>query len=429
MASYRPQQYFQPSFITKDKWKFYSFTVTPKDRTIKVPPRKVPVLCHIPDAAILGVGAQDDENVVKDVVADYEMWFQQSVVGQTIPLEERVAFYSTLANNMQAGSGVSMLDALSRGLATVKSPYFRGVVAAVMYYIRNVDGSLSDAISFFPAAFDDMTVSLVSAGEQAGNLREVLIELSKNTRGALKTWKKIAGILAYPVLVFGAIFVVLNVLGIFVFPKLMPTFVAMMPHGLPTSTKIVNAVTVVMHEYWYMMPVLVVLSIFLFKRRAKLLNEPHFQRILIRVPGFGKLIRLAIIIRTLRVFSQMLRAKVPPARLYDIVARCSGNIVYSEYFRAVYVRLNSGLEPFHAFSRERYRIGEPGLDLAQAMRTGSATNDPASAIDELVEIYDAEMSSQLERLPNYFNLLTLMVVAPIFMLLALAVIEPSFKMG
>src|SRR5438874_10654794 len=85
-------------------------------------------------------------------------------------------------------------------------------------------GTLSDAMSKYPKAFDKLYVNMVAAGEAGGVLDLILSRLADFMEKAAKLKKKVIGAMIYPIVVISIAIGVVSMIMIFVIPKFKDIF-------------------------------------------------------------------------------------------------------------------------------------------------------------------------------------------------------------
>src|SRR4029077_16076982 len=189
--------------------------------------------------------------------------------------------------------------------------------------------SLHEAIAKHPLYFDDLYVSLVEAGEQAGALESLLDKVAtyKEKTEALK--KKVKKALFYPAAVLVVAVIVTVVLLVFVIPQFESLYKGF-GANLPAFTQfVIHISNVVQHDGFYMAIVLggLIFAFGYFKKRSRAMRE-FLDRMLFRCPSIGPIRNKAAIARYARTLSPMFSAGVPLVEALDSVAGATGNIVY-----------------------------------------------------------------------------------------------------
>src|SRR3954470_22734112 len=111
---------------------------------------------------------------------------------------ELITFCFHLSQLLKAG--VNIIDALTDLRDTVDNPGFRQVIASLL---EDIEGGLklSEAMANHPYCFDQVFVALVRAGEQSGQLVEVLDELAENLKWQDEISAQAKRAMMYPLIV------------------------------------------------------------------------------------------------------------------------------------------------------------------------------------------------------------------------------------
>src|SRR5262249_1839429 len=155
--------------------------------------------------------------------------------GRRIRGRYMAAFYSQLADLLR--SGVPLL----RSLDILERQSSQPVLAEILREVRAkvADGtSLAEAMAHHPRAFDELSVSMVRAGQEGGFLEDVLKRIADFTEHQEDLKSKVIGALAYPVFLAVVGFLILMALVIFVVPQFEPIFKKLEEKGeLPLLTQ------------------------------------------------------------------------------------------------------------------------------------------------------------------------------------------------
>jgi general secretion pathway protein F/type IV pilus assembly protein PilC len=141
--------------------------------------------------------------------------------GKRIKGKYLAMLFSQLADLLRAG--VSLLRALETLEKQVSHPALGEMLREVRAKVA--DGtSLADALAEHPRAFNELTISMVRAGQEGGFLEDVLERIAQFTEHQEDLRAKVIGAMAYPVFLAVTGFVILNVLVLFFVPRFKPIF-------------------------------------------------------------------------------------------------------------------------------------------------------------------------------------------------------------
>src|SRR5260221_6806510 len=162
---------------------------------------------------------------------------------------ELITFCFHLSQLLKAG--VNIIEALTDLRDTVDNAGFRQVIASLL---EDIGGGLklSEAMANHAYCFDGVFVSLVRAGEQSGQLTEVLDELADNLKWQDEMSGQAKKAMVYPTLVLVVIIGVIFVLMTVLVPQLASSFKQLVPK-LPRETGALIFLSNIFARWWYVM--------------------------------------------------------------------------------------------------------------------------------------------------------------------------------
>jgi type IV pilus assembly protein PilC len=286
--------------------------------------------------------------------------------------------------------------------------------------------SLSQAFRKYPLYFDNLFCNLVGAGEQAGILDDLLDRLAvyKEKMQAIKS--KIKSALMYPVAVIGVAGIVVAVIMLFVIPAFKSVF-SSFGADLPMPTLVVMGMSDFFVENWYLI-FGVTGGVFYFMMQAWK-RSPAVQyfmdRLMLKLPIFGPVIRKATIARWLRTLSTMFAAGVPLVEALDSVGGASGNIVYLNATRKIQQEVSTG-------TSLTISMGNAGVFPNMVLQM-SAIGEESGALDAMLgkaaDIFEGEVDDAVEGLASLLEPLIMVFLGGLIGGLVVAMYLPIFKMG
>jgi type IV pilus assembly protein PilC len=196
--------------------------------------------------------------------------------------------------------------------------------------------------------------NLVAAGEQAGILETLLDRLANYKEKMLAIKSKIKAALFYPVAIIVVAFVITAVIMIFVIPAFKEVFKSF-GADLPTPTLVVIAISDFFIEYWWAIFGGIGAAIYGFfytwKRSEKM--QMAFDRLFLRLPIFGDIIRKSVIARWTRTLATMFAAGVPLVESLESVGGAAGNYVYKVGTRQIQGEVSTGTSLTSAMQNTR----------------------------------------------------------------------------
>jgi general secretion pathway protein F len=334
---------------------------------------------------------------------------------------EAEAFLRELATLLEAGLP---LDQCLETLGEVaESEALRDVVAGVHDRVRN-GAPLSAAMAESPV-FSELHVNMVQAGEAAGSLAGTLARLADYLQRSSELRRSIVSALIYPSILVAVAGVSVVLLLVFVLPQFSEMF-ADLGAALPLSTRFVLATGELAQAYWWVAPVLVIVSAFV--GRAWLAAPEHrmaLDRRLLRVPLLGDLIGKAEIAKFTRTLGTMVGHGVPLLKALGIVEKSFANRVLAHAVAESRERLRGG-------SSLAAALADSGVfpKLAVKMiRVGEESGELEDMLMRLADVYERETRVTVQRFLNVIEPALIVGLGAVIAAIILAVLSAVLGMN
>jgi general secretion pathway protein F len=295
-------------------------------------------------------------------------------------------------------AGIPLVEALTALVEQADHERLKRVLGDVKQRV-NEGSTLADALAAHPRVFADLYVNMIRAGEHSGALEVVLFRLADFTESQARLRAKILGTMAYPaaMLVIGSL--VLGVLFTVVIPRVTKIFEDTRA-TLPWTTRGLIAFSSFMTEWWWALLLLAVAGLWgFFRWRATPRGRARWDRFVLDVPIFGRLVRTIALGRFARTLSTLLKSGVPLLTAMDIVRNVVGNVRLAEVIEQARDAIREG----ESIAAPLKRSGEfPPLVhhmVAIGERSGALEEmlaNVAGAYEDQVETTVAALTSLLE---------------------------------
>src|SRR5690606_24652776 len=187
--------------------------------------------------------------------------------------------------------------------------------------------TLADSMRKHPNAFSDLYVNMVAAGEAGGILDVILLRLATFLEKADALRRKIKGAMIYPAVIMIVAAAAVATLLIFVIPTFENMF-ASAGVPLPLPTRIVIQASGLLQGYWWALLGVILLAAFLIRQTYRTPSgQLAIDRMMLRVPLIGPLLRKAAIARFTRTLGTLVSSGVSILDGLEITARTAGNRV------------------------------------------------------------------------------------------------------
>jgi type IV pilus assembly protein PilC len=269
-------------------------------------------------------------------------------------------------------------------------------------------------------------VNLVRAGEAAGILDNLLDRLATYKEKILAIKGKIKSALFYPAAVIGVAFLVTAVIMIFVIPAFKQVF-SSFGADLPGPTLVVIAISDFFVANWWWMFSIIAGSIWFFfytwKRSVKM--QAFMDRLMLRLPIFGDVIRKATMARWARTLATMFAAGVPLVEALDSVAGASGNYVYYVATKRIQNEVSTGTSLTQSMQNSQVF---PNMVL-QMVSIGEEAGSLDAMLSKVADFFEQEVDDAVEALSSLMEPLIMVILGTLIGGMVIAMYLPIFKMG
>lgn len=303
--------------------------------------------------------------------------------------------------------------AVSKLLADIKSDVETG-------------SSLSAAFRKYPLYFDALFCDLVGAGEQAGILDTLLDRLATYKEKILAIKSKIKSALFYPTSIVIVAFIITAVIMIFVVPAFKDLF-SSFGADLPGPTLVVMAISDAFVQWWWAIfgSMGFGLWFFFYTWKRSLSMQATMDRLILKAPIFGPLVRKATIARWSRTLATMFTAGVPLVEALDSVAGASGNRVYYDATKKIQSEISTGTSL--TVSMQNAEVF-PNMVL-QMTAIGEESGALDSMLGKVADFFEAEVDDAVDAMASLMEPIIMVVLGTLIGGLVVALYLPIFKLG
>lgn len=343
--------------------------------------------------------------------------------GGSVSEKDVTLFTRQLATMLK--SGVPLLQAFD----IVGKGHDNPAVARLLLDIKTdveTGSSLEQAFRKFPLYFDELFCNLIGAGEAAGILDSLLDRLATYKEKIQAIKSKIKSALFYPVSIIVVAFVITAVIMIFVIPAFKELF-SSFGADLPAPTLFIMAISDFFVDWWWAIFGAIggggYWFFYTWKRSKNM--QRAMDKIMLKLPIFGRLVRIATIARWARTLSTMFAAGVPLVEAFDSVAGAAGNAVYYDATKQIQREVTSGSSLNAAMINSNVF---PSMVL-QMVAIGEESGSIDSMLSKVADFYEAEVDDAVEALSSLMEPIIMVVLGTLIGGMVIAMYLPIFKMG
>ncbi len=343
--------------------------------------------------------------------------------GGSVGEKDIALFTRQLATMMKAGVPLlQSFDIVGKGHANP-------AVARLLMEIKTeveTGSSLASAFRKYPLYFDNLFCNLVQAGEQAGILEGLLDRLAVYKEKTLAIKSKIKAALFYPIAIIVVAFVITAVIMIFVIPAFKQVFTSF-GADLPTPTLVVMAISDWFVKFWYIIFAGIGGGVYGFLESWKRSQavQIFMDRLMLRLPVFGHLIRISTIARWTRTLATMFAAGVPLVEALDSVGGASGNWVYQSATKVIQGEVSTGTSLTVAMQNSNLF---PNM-VIQMVSIGEESGALDSMLSKVADFFEQEVDDAVEALSSLMEPIIMVVLGSLIGGMVIAMYLPIFKLG
>ncbi len=301
---------------------------------------------------------------------------------------------------------------------------FKKVILKVKEDVES-GSTFADALGKHPTVFDDLFVNLVSAGEVGGILDTILARLAAYIEKAMKLAKQIKSAMVYPSTILGVALIVTVVLLLYVIPIFGDMF-RDFGQELPAATLFVLALSDLTRKYFLVLVALLILLIvslrWYYKQEG---GRRKIDRLLLRFPIFGDLIRKISVARFARTLGTMVASGVPILESMDIVSKSAGNKIIEEAI----VKARASISEGKTISEPLAESKVFPVMVTQMVGVGEATGALDTMLNKIADFYDDEVDASVAAMTSLLEPMLMIFLGVVIGGLVVAMYLPIFKLA
>jgi type IV pilus assembly protein PilC len=284
--------------------------------------------------------------------------------------------------------------------------------------------SLANALKRHPQAFTDLYVNMVAAGEAGGILDTILQRLALYIEKAARLKAQVKSALIYPVAVISIAGVVVYI----ILWKVIPVFAALfagLGAELPLPTRIVVAMSKFVGRFWWLIAGIIFAGVYALRRYyATQPGRVVIDRLLLRLPVLGPVLRKIAVARFCRTLGTLLSSGVPVLESLDITAHTSGNAILERAILEVRRQVEAGkslAEPLKATNQF------PSM-VVQMISVGELTGALDTMLSKIAEFYEEEVDTAVAGMMKLIEPILIVFLGVVIGGIVIAMYLPMFDL-
>jgi len=344
-----------------------------------------------------------------------------SNAGAKVSFKQKYLFSRQLSNLIK--SGVPILRAIEIILNQTSNACFAEVLRATYQGIK--DGrNFSDCLSDYPGIFSPFYISMISVGEEGGNLKDTLLSVSEYQKKQQQIISKIRTALVYPI--FMAITGLATV--VFILTFVMPNIAGLFKNigqELPFITRFLMSISQGMRAGWFVIIPLACLIIFSAMRWAQSsLGKRVLDGFKLKVPIVKTVILKVELGRFCRTLELLLKSGVSLLGAIRVAVRTLDNSFVKEEILKSSESLSSGESLADSFMKCRYASSM----MINLIKVGEESGLLEETLHDIADTYEQEADEFIQTLMTILEPAMILAVGGVVGVVIIAMMLPIFQM-
>ncbi|XPV67457.1 MAG: type II secretion system F family protein [Halarcobacter sp.] len=302
-------------------------------------------------------------------------------------------------------------------------------------FFETVKGYLDEGKRFYDALESQKVLALpsfykqsIKVSENGGLLESVLMELSIFLKEQDRIKKQVASAMAYPLFILFVSFFMVGFMLSFIVPKITSIF-TQFDQELPQSTKIVIALgDFFSNNYQFVIAGLIsAIFIFVFSLQKSVKFKYAFDKFLLKIPFFSKLIEHSELSRFSYMNSILIKSGVPIVQAINLSANILKNTVIRKVFMDASQSVVEGKKLSSLLLQNKiYKLDESFI---HSIAIGEDTSRLSEILNNLAKLYNESNRDKINLLLSLMEPIFMLIVGSIIGFIVVAMLLPIFSMN
>ena len=335
---------------------------------------------------------------------------------------EIAAFTRQMATLLK--SGITLADALGALVDQTANMRFKAPLSEVRSAV-NEGSAFADALAKHPKIFDELFISMVRAGEVAGNLDEVLTRLADFLEASGKLKSKVQGAMIYPLVMVVVGAGIMGVLMVKVIPEITQMF-TQQGRTLPWNTRLlIWSSSFIGNNFLWIILATIAFIVLFFKWTKSKDGRPIWHRFVLKLPVVGDLVRTINVGRFARTLGTMLQSGVPMLRSLDTAKQIMGNVILQQAIEDAKKAVTEG----ESLAATLKKSGQFPATMIHMVAVGEKAGQLEQMLERVAITYEADVDARLSRFTALLEPMMLVVMGGAVAFIVFSILQPIMDLG
>jgi general secretion pathway protein F len=320
------------------------------------------------------------------------------------------------------GAGIPLVESLGALTEQVEHARLKSVIGQVRDRV-NEGATLADALAR-AGPFSELFVSMVRAGEAGGALEQVLRRLADYLESQVRTRNRVLSIMLYPLMMMVFTVLVVILLVTVVLPQI-TQLLESFEMELPWHTQLIIDGSHFLRSWWWALLAALVLAGIAFRAVARTeRGREALDGVKLRLPIFGRVIRVLAISRFTRTLSTLLAGGIPIVRALEISKFVADNQVLGQAIERAKESITEG----SSIAAPLRRSGQFPPLVTHMVDVGEKSGELEAMLAKVADTYDEQVETAVTRLTALLEPLLILIMVGIVLVIMLSTLVPLLQL-
>ena len=341
--------------------------------------------------------------------------------GTKVKAKEKVLFTRQLATLINAGLPIT--TAISTAAEQLSNQGFRDIIEKIEAMIQG-GSSIAEAFAQYPKVFDNIFISMLSAGEASGTLDQSLDRLAKQLENQEQINSKVKGAMVYPMVVL----VVIGGVLVFMLTAVLPQVATLyddLGAELPALTQALQNLGVFMTDSWFFAILIfagIILGIRAFIKSP--LGHGMVDQLKVRMPVFKDLVYKMYMATFCRTLSSLIKSGVQILDALAITKQALTNKLLVDELDEVIVKVRGGVPMSQTLKEQEHFLPL----VSQMTRIGEESGTLGEMLEKVANFYEEEVNQTVKNISTLIEPAMMVIMGVIVMGIIGAILYPIYSL-
>ncbi len=338
-----------------------------------------------------------------------------------IPKKRLLAMMHQMGIMMKAGVSLSMaMGVLIDGEKDKKIKRILNEINDDLY----TGTPISAAMAKF-RAFPEITVNIIQSGEANGRLDTAFERCVVILEKEIALSGKVKGAMGYPIFLMVLTLFLMIVMNVVVLPNFASVF-NQFGAKLPALTIAVMSFSNFLTNSWYLILLVIFVLVFTFiilKKKSQRFSTA-MDRLLLKIPGIGQLLRQSYIARFCRIMSSLVEAGVDIVRALEI----SRDVIPNRFFKQQLTQVVADVKVGSSINASVAKFAIFDSLLVSMIQVGEESGLLFETLDKMASLYEEQTDEATKKFTAALEPAMTIIIAVVVGTVVISIVMPMFGM-